>query len=539
MNHMLPSTTGYSVTSENPYLPNRNCHPFRALAMTLSLLTLSACAGTVPVSPTAVSTESVTPAAQPEAPAAPAAPPGAAAPATTPAQAAAYTIDGVAMLSGAPLADGQVQVFDAMTGALLGVGGDGLSLAGAVPNTDVQGKFSVALNGMSNDHVVKVVVSKGDSRIEALSTSDVSASAPAARRVLSAGTLTVDEVSTVETGLASGLLQAAGALTPASATPILVEVLVQLKTRREQLRQTFHVAPRIYQSLVQVRKSIDAEEHYDDTLQVLVGNSGLQQTLSLDVVNGLAKLSEAAAKPENRQKTDKPVNVKFKGLPLSAAFDAEGKLEVTNTRTGAKADKLDEAAIVNVTRKPSGKRKRSSSPSIPSKWAMRPSNEVVIGDYDDPTHMTVTSADLTFLTSGAYQFVQSQDYITGQGSPFSISLKDDVGSFTSTDTDLAGGATITYVLGAFGTQRQFTFAPDGRLVGMGSLALDPEEGALTPAPDGIAVSRSYHFSDSDGYVWNLYFDTLGLAAFVLTDEESQTTPVMTFTRIEASTSNEN
>jgi hypothetical protein len=506
-------------------LNNRQNQPFRALATTLSLLALSACAGTVPVAPTAVSTESVAPAAQPEAAAAPVAPAEGAAPATTPTQ-ATYTVDGGAMLGGVPLADGQVQVFDAMTGAQLAVGGTGLSLAAAAANTDSQGQFSVSLNDLGAGQVAKIVVSKASDRVEALISGNPSG--PAAHRVLANEALTVDEVSTIETNMASGVLSSARTLKAAAAAPIVAEVLAKLKARREAFRQALKSAPSLYPGLTLGLAGEEADKRREEALRLLVSNSGIQRDLSLELVAGLVKLSEAAASPDNRNPEHKPSGpIKLPGLPLTASTDATtGKVTFVNTRTGAQISGNADAGALSVLVRP----RSSSRGNAPSRIALDMDSALALpvleanaskpaveqSEAEDDLDAGTTSS-LT-LTKRQLEATAATTYYNQGAAPFLITIR-----FELAPED--GGYALSVKHGESTLDRIFHFkGPDGALrmvsydnfQSRGLVTVDPQAGSThTPPNTVLGTTRSYHFQEPDGYVYDLHFSSTKLTGFAL------------------------
>lgn len=484
--------------------------------MTLSLLTLSACASTVPVAPTAVSTAPTdTPIAAPAAVAGadtfvatPAAP---ATPAEQP-QATALVVLGIASLSGEPLVGAQVTVLDAVSNATLAIGGEGLRLESAPVATDAQGGFRVALLGLSEGQVIKIVATTGNRRLETLVQPQRSATA---FRVLAEESFPIDEATTVEAYLLGNLVRVTGVLKPAATAAVLKEALGKSLDRREKLLKTLKATPNMYGAMTAWTADGKSEKTRQGMVDILLGNASIKQEVAKDLLTSALQLSAAAAKEENRKPGAdlKLEDLTLPGTPLKIVLDPKaGKLSVANIYNGAKVDSSsDDSAKSAVLRKPSrGKKRPSGNGSLQAVLNSA-------GQIDDGSQMIVSLAQLQGTVAAQYHNYD----LNFVGVTFSLA-------------PVTGGYDLT-LFNQGATDRVLHFASAGddryRLVGYEApmlmrtnVAIDPEVGASQPIPDGYftGVTNSFHFTENDAYVYDIHFSSSKLEGFTLYSPEGST-----------------
>jgi hypothetical protein len=506
---MLPLTISVADFRGDFSLINPQHQPFRALATTLSLLTLSACASAVPVSPTTA------PAASTDMPvAAPAAPVGAEPPAVAPAvpvvpaalpQAAALVVQGTASVSGAPLAGAQVTVLDAVSNATLAVGGEGLRLESTPGATDAQGGFRIALLGLSEGQLIKVVATTSNRRLEALVQPQPSA---ATFRVLAEGSFPLDEATTVEAYLLGNLVRVSGVLKPAAAAAVLKEALGKSLARREKLLKTLKAAPNMYGAMTAWTADGKSEKTRQGMVGVLLGNASINQEVAKDMLASALQLSEAAAKAENRQsgfdlKLD---DLTLPGTPLKIVLDPQaGQLSVANIYNGAKVDSLsNDGAKSAVLRKPSRKKRSTASNDSQSAVLNSP------GQIDDGSQMIVSLAQLQGTAAAQYHN-ENYSFI---GVTFSLAPV--TGGYDLTLFNQGGTDRILHFVSA-GGDRYRLVGYEAPMLSRTNVAVDPEVGASQPIPDGYftGVTNSFHFTENDDFVYDIHFSGSKLEGFTL------------------------
>lgn len=162
------------------------------------------------------------------------------------------TLAGLASLNGAALANAEIKVFNALTGApaqvvaadggnVVAPGAGNFAVQGDSLKTDAQGNFNLKLAGLTPGSVAQVVVSADGKALSALVTGDGATSAYNVQAVTFQ--LNVNEVSTAINALAAGMLKIAANLQSGARTPIIRDLMTDLEALKPELATQFQDDP--------------------------------------------------------------------------------------------------------------------------------------------------------------------------------------------------------------------------------------------------------------------------------------------------------
>jgi hypothetical protein len=320
-------------------------------AVSLSVAMLAGCSSPVTAPTTPGDVSSGAPAVSAPAPeiASPALPAPAA---VTPA-----TLAGKASYRGEALSGYAVSVFDAQTGKPVArkadlAGVDTLAVLDQNLVTDAQGAFSLQVVGLKAGQALRVVVSKGNSSLETVVTSDLKAVGSAKLHVLAeGGDLTINELTTAIAKVARGVLSTTQVLTPEAAAPVLAKLAAEMAALSGKLEAALAKNPSLAPGLIAgENKSADA------AVKSLVEGAGALKDLSQKIAALVGDVAKAAKEARNQSPAANDaavkaalVKVEFVGTVLTGAFASNG-FTMTNTVTGQTVDATSsEAGTVSGT----------------------------------------------------------------------------------------------------------------------------------------------------------------------------------------------